>query len=154
MDNIEEEVHSIDGVFDVKEEETEEKPTLNDVPNIPAISTEPDEFEGIDVYNPKYIQKKVQYNSFLKALKKNDFTTAYMLAKALRISPDTIQNWLKTPKAIKIMQNDINEYVNKIRVAKDWKAQAYLLDKVTGADEVKQQTQTTLIGLTINIPKA
>jgi hypothetical protein len=104
----------------------------------------------ITTYNPKFIKLKIQYNAFIRALKKKDFTTAYMLAKALRVSPDTINLWSKTPKAIKIMQEDINYYVSRIKTARDWKASAYLLDKITNAED-KDNPTSLLIGLSINI---
>lgn len=149
MDNIEESLHSVDVLVE-KKEETSVNSTLNDVLNNPVGAID---YKEDQLYTPTHIKKKVEYNAFLRALKKNDFTTAYMMAKALRVSPETIAQWLRTPKAVKIMQTDIQFYVEKIKASKDWKASAYLLDKVTGADEVKQQAQTTLIGLTINLPK-
>lgn len=99
------------------------------------------------VHNPHHIKLKIQYNAFLKALKRQDFTTAYMMAKALNVSQQTISLWLRTPKAIKIMQQDINYYIQKIRAAKDWKAQAYLLDKITSGND--DNKPSSMIGLNI-----
>lgn len=104
-----------------------------------------------EVYNPAYIKKKIAYNAFLKALKRNNFTTGYMLSKALGVDPQTINLWCRTPKAIKIMQEDIDKYVNKISSAKDWKASAYLLDKITNTGEEDKSHATNLIGLSIVI---
>lgn len=104
-----------------------------------------------EVYNPAYIKKKIAYNAFLKALKRNNFTTAYMLSKALGVDPQTINLWSRTPKAIKIMQEDIDKYVNKIASAKDWKASAYLLDKITNSEDKDKPNQTNLVGLSIVI---
>jgi hypothetical protein len=86
----------------------------------------------------------------LRALKKKDFTTAYMLSKALKVSPEQMTKWLRTPKAIKIMQEDVGFYVEKIKKSKDWKASAYLLDKITGSNEDNKST-AVLVGLNINI---
>lgn len=105
----------------------------------------------VEVYNPSHIKKKIAYNAFLKALKRNNFTTGYMLSKALGVDPQTINLWCRTPKAIKIMQEDIDKYVDKISSAKDWKASAYLLDKITNADQEDKNHATNLIGLSIVI---
>ena len=124
---------------------------LNEVETGKIIKTDKTDnniFENIKVYKPTHIKKKIEYNAVLRALKKKDFTTAYMLAKTLRVSPEQVNKWLRTPKAIKIMQEDVNYYVTKIKKSKDWKASAYLLDKVTGVDDVKANA-STMIGLNI-----
>lgn len=87
------------------------------------------------------IVKKKQYRAFVKLVKEGKFTTAMVSAKILGVSRPTIAEWLKTPKVSKAMQYDINNYVGKIQQSKDWKAQAYLLDKLEGNKEEQETKQ-------------
>jgi len=109
--------------------------------------------EDIKIYKPTHIKKKIEYNAVLRALKKRSFTTAYMLAKTLHVSTNQVYAWLKTPKAIKIMQDDIDYYVSRIKASKDWKASAYLLDHITGTTDKATNANQQMVGLSIVVQK-
>lgn len=88
--------------------------------------------------NSKMIYKKKQYRQFLKLIKDNKFTTAMLTSKILGVDRSTVTSWLQTPKAIKELNNTIDSYVSDIAKAKDWKAKAYLIDKVEGTKEKEE----------------
>lgn len=76
------------------------------------------------------IRKKRAYKIFLKLIKENKYTSAYATAKILGIQPLTIAKWMQTKQAIEAMNSKVSEYVSKIEASPDWKAQAYLFDKI------------------------
>ncbi len=80
------------------------------------------------------ITKKKQYKQFYKLVKAGKFTTAILSAKTIGVTRQTIGEWLDTPIIQKALQEDVDEYVRKIKTSQDWKASAYLLDKVTDKD--------------------
>ena len=78
--------------------------------------------------------KVIKYRKFIKILQSQGYTTARLMAKTLEVNDHTILKWLKTSKAQLALENDINSYVKTIQSSKDWKAHAYLLDKVTNKE--------------------
>lgn len=135
----------MESVEKTEKKEEEEKPI-----NIVEVEREEKDHYDLIVKQPSHIKKKIEYNAFLRALKKKNFTTAILMAKALRVSPNTIENWLKTPKAVKIVQEDIEYYIDRIRKSNDWEASKYLLDKIVPQDIPISQSNT-LVGLNIII---
>lgn len=79
--------------------------------------------------------KKKEYRRFIKLIKEGKYTTAIMTAKILGVTRQTISVWLQTPRAIQAMNEEVNQYVAKIKSSNDWKASAYLLDRITPEDE-------------------
>ena len=100
--------------------------------NTPQTQSVMDESEGIDL---AYIKKKKEYRAFIKLVKTGKITSAVMVAKALRVNPKTIGEWMNTPKIRAILNSEINSYVSSIASTPDWKAKAYLLDKLTDNKE-------------------
>lgn len=92
------------------------------------------------------IRKKREYKAFMKLIKQGKYTSAYMTSKLLGVDKNTILQWLHTPKVLEVMNNEIDSYVSRINVSKDWKAQAYLLDKLEGTDSTKD-TQVSINNL-------
>ena len=74
-----------------------------------------------------------------RLLKQGKYTSAILTSKILGIDRSTILEWLQTPLAIKEMHEEVNTYIGKISTSKDWKAQAYILDKTLG-DDSKEKT--------------
>ena len=87
------------------------------------------------------IVKKKQYRQFVAMVRQGKFTSAMVTAKILGVSRPTIAEWLQTKKVQKAMQYDVNNYISKIQSSKDWKAQAYLLDKLEGTKEEEETKQ-------------
>ena len=118
-------------VLEVKENNqniTENKNITNSIVN--------DNFQGKELQR---IVLKKQYKLFLKLIKSNKFTTAMVTAKILGVTRQTIQEWLKTPLALRSMNETINNYISDISVSKDWKAKAYLLDKIEDKQDKQEQ---------------
>ena len=97
------------------------------------------------------IRKKREYKAFMKLIKQGKYTSAYMTSKILGVDKGTIQSWLHTPKVLECMDSEINNYISKISVSKDWKAQAYLLDKVTHEDSKEESTTSLQNLIQINV---
>ncbi len=93
------------------------------------------------------IRKKKEYKRFIKLVKEGKYTTAIISARLLQVDKTTILQWLKTPLVIKAMDYEVNNYVEKIQSSKDWKAHAYLLDKLEAnkEEESKQKDLQQLI---------
>jgi hypothetical protein len=85
------------------------------------------------------IRKKREYKAFMKLVKQGKYTSAYVSSKLLGVDKNTILEWLHTPKVIECMNTEIDSFVSRINVSKDWKAQAYLLDKVIDNDKDTEQ---------------
>jgi len=98
------------------------------------------------------IRKKRAYKVFLRLIKENKYTSAYATAKILGIQPLTIAKWLQTKPAIEAMNNKVSEYVAKIEASPDWKAQAYLMDKIM-PNEDKPNTAIQIIMPTLQDTK-
>lgn len=98
-----------------------------------------------------FIRKKRVYNSFIRLIKKGKFTSALLTAKALNIDKHTIYKWLNTKRVQDALNKEVENYVDNISSSKDWKAQAYLLDKATQQDkeDTKQVDITNLIQVNV-----
>ena len=90
---------------------------------------------------PQRINKTKEYKTFIKLIKKDKFTTAMYTAKLLGVTRQTIATWLRTPSVIKAMNSTIEEYIEDIEQSKDWKAKAYLMDKLEGNKEEQDSKQ-------------
>lgn len=123
---------------------TEQKPinTIETVQNniIPPVSN-----------NELIIKKKKQYRQFIRLIKQGKFTTAMLTSKILGVQRNTIMEWLETRQAKEAMSLEVNTFVDKISNAKDWKAQAYLLDKVIDNDKQSEHTTTLNSLIQINV---
>jgi hypothetical protein len=97
--------------------------------------TKENEYESIQNGTSNKIYKKSKYTKLIKLIKLGNFVSVRITAQAIGISPQTMQEWLKTPSIIEAIREEIDCYVNKIRTNTDWKAQAYLLDKITKTEE-------------------
>ena len=89
---------------------------------------------------PQYVRKKWTLIKFKRMITKGGFVSARLTAKTLGVDKRTIEGWLQLPVIQKALASDINEYTKNIRKSKDWKAQAYLLDKVIDQDDTKGST--------------
>ena len=92
--------------------------------------------------NEPHIRKKRQYKAFMKLIKEKKYTTALLTSRHLGVDRSTIQAWLDTKVVRAVMESEYNDYIDKIQVSKDWKAQAYLLDKLEDRDNLKDTTVT------------
>jgi len=90
------------------------------------------------------VRNKRAYKIFLRLIKENKYTSAYATAKILNIAPQTIAKWLQTKPAINALEQKVSDYVSKIEASPDWKAQAYLMDKIMPNEE-KQNTAIQII---------
>lgn len=93
------------------------------------------------------IRKKREYKAFLRLIKQGKYTSAQITSKLLGVDRSTILEWLHTPMVLQCMNEEVEGYVSKISSSKDWKAQAYLLDKVIDNDSKSEQSNTTLTNL-------
>jgi len=80
------------------------------------------------------MKKKKEFKRFIKLIKAGKFTSAVVTADILGVSRQTISLWLSHPIAQKAMNEEVEQYINKIKGSRDWKASAYLLDKITAKD--------------------
>jgi len=134
------------------ENKTEDKIITAELPQetIEKIEEKEEKMLSTPINEPKFIRKKKEFRIFKKLIKDGKFTTAYITAKALKLDYTTVAGWLNIPSIRKQLNKEVDQYVNKISVNKDWKASAYLLDKITDA-EIKTPSTSTMIGLSINI---
>lgn len=91
--------------------------------------------------NVNYIRQKRIYKRFLKLIKGKNVVNGVIMADILGITRQTVYSWLDTPKAIQILQDNINTLTSKIQDNKDWKASAYLLDKLYDNKEKEEHKQ-------------
>lgn len=89
---------------------------------------------------PQYVRKKWTLVKFKRMIKKGGFISARLTAKALGVDKRTIEKWLQLPAVQRELASSISLYTKNIQKSKDWKAHAYLLEKVTGLDEEKSPT--------------
>jgi hypothetical protein len=82
-----------------------------------------------------FIRKKRQYRMFIKLVREGKYTSARLVSKALGVDNNTVLSWLNTKRVQACMDKEISNYVSRIAGSKDWKAQAYLLDKAIGQDK-------------------
>lgn len=141
----------------------DEKPPINNVLEAKAIENANNSGEISAVTAPSLInqnpqdnkmiliRKKREYKAFMKLIKQGKYTSAQITSKVLGVDRSTILEWLHTPKVLEVMNNEINEYVGKISSSKDWKAQAYLLDKVIDNDKQSEHTTTLNSLIQINV---
>lgn len=90
---------------------------------------------GEKVVHLAYVRKKREYRIFIKMIKAGKISKAIATAKMIGVSYNTVREWLKTPAAIRASEDSIDKYIQIIESSKDWKAAAYLLDKITGDSE-------------------
>lgn len=103
-----------------------------------SASTAPSQSSIMNNDTPEIqIRKKAQYRSFMKLIKEKKYTTAVMTSKILGVERNTLTSWLQTKKVRELMQSTYNGYIDDISTSKDWKAKAYLLDKLEDKDAIK-----------------
>lgn len=125
-----------------KEPETITPKEIIKAPETPAIETKKENTIVVNgIEKEIFIRKKRQYRAFIKMVKQGKVTSALVAARILGVSHLTIREWLQTKKVMEAMENDVASYVEKIQVSKDWKAQAYLLDKLQGSKEEEEKQQ-------------
>jgi hypothetical protein len=114
-----------------------------------AIS--PNSNEIIDTGKPlAFLRKKREYRQFLKLIKSKKTIPATILAQTLGVNIITIREWLNTPRALEVLASDINYHLNYISKSKDWKAHAWVIDRISPQDKTTTNIQVnTLDGLTI-----
>ncbi|OGK19008.1 hypothetical protein A3D80_03520 [Candidatus Roizmanbacteria bacterium RIFCSPHIGHO2_02_FULL_40_13b] len=95
-----------------------------------------------------FIRLKREYKAFTSLVKDGKFTTAMISARILGVSRATIAEWLKTPRIQQAMDEEVDNYISKIKEVKDWKASAYLLDKLDN-DKGKESGITDLSQLIV-----
>lgn len=78
-----------------------------------------------------YIRNKRAHTAFKRYVAKGKYTTAQAAALACGVDPSTIRTWLSTKTIIDIMSSEVDAYIDKIASAQDWKAQQYLLERVS-----------------------
>lgn len=76
------------------------------------------------------VYKTRQYGLLKKMIKEGKFTSVRMTARAIGVRPETIQSWLSSPSIMKLVAEEMNSYVSDIKQSKDWKAKAYLIDRL------------------------
>ena len=79
---------------------------------------------------PQYVKKKMTLLKFKRMIKKGSFVSARLSAKILKVDKRTIEQWLLLPVIQEVLASEVHDFTSKIRKSKDWKAQAYLLDKI------------------------
>ena len=87
--------------------------------------------------------KNRQYKKFIKLIKENKFTNAVITAKILGVNRITIMRWLQTPMIQNALSNELDDRINAIKDSPDWKAHAYLIDKIS--DDKSDTTPQNII---------
>jgi len=95
------------------------------------------------------IKKKIAYNRLIGMVKRGEYVTARLTAKALGISFNTVCSYINTKKLQEVAQENIGKYVDRIQKAgiKDWKASDRLLQYAMGAAEEKNTTNNNVINV-------
>ena len=112
----------------------------------PQIVTKPTQNTSVVVtqndnsLDNSFIRKKWTFQKFKRLIKKGSYTSARLAAKALGVDRRTILDWENRPEILNLLQQDVHEFTSKIRKNKDWKAQAYLLDKITDTEDKEDKT--------------
>lgn len=96
-----------------------------------------------------FIRKKWTYQKFKRLIKRGSYTSARMTAKILGVDKRTILEWENRKEIQELLRMDVEHFVSRIKKAKDWKASAYLLDKIEDKDNNINTTVNILEGLTI-----
>lgn len=140
-----------------KKDIVQTKPIIDQIPkelekiedniNPSIVGQTPEEEKGIQLQR---IVKKRQYRACIKLIKEGKFTSARAVSRILNVDWKTVNNWIKTPKALKSVEEEVNTYISKIQSSNDWKAQAYLLDKLEGNRDEEVQGQTLQQMIVIN----
>lgn len=94
----------------------------------------------IDYLNNNITKNKKEYRAFIRLLKANKMTTGVLASQIIGVSRQTISKWLQTPLALKVLSDTLNNRIKVIEKSKDWKAHAYLIDKLVGKQEQEQST--------------
>jgi hypothetical protein len=71
---------------------------------------------------------------------KGGFVSARLTAQTLGVDKRTIEGWLQLPVIQRALASDINNFTKNIKKSKDWKAQAYLLEKAMAIQDEKDST--------------
>ncbi len=108
---------------------------LNNVENGQIIKQNPSQILSNEIPIDDHIHNKKAFRRFIKLIKEDKFTSAIITARTLGIGRATVYHWLSRPKVQELLEGTIDQYVSKIEKSKDWKAQAYLLDKLTPQDK-------------------
>jgi hypothetical protein len=106
-----------------------------------------DNIQTIDKPAITKVMKKKQYRQFYKMVKQGKFTTALLSARILNVDRHTIAKWLETPKIKEAMERELQFNVDQIRANKDWKANAYLIDKISPDKENQTNNQNIITNI-------
>jgi hypothetical protein len=98
-----------------------------------------------------YLRKRKEYARFKQLIRQGRYTTGVLASKACGVSRETITTWLNTKEVHDLFIQTADLYVSRIEVSKDWKAQAYLLDKITGIEASNNPNNQQMIGLVVNV---
>jgi len=101
------------------------------------------------IINKPIIRKKRPYRQFLRLIKRRKAITAIVMADILGVNRQTVSEWLQTPQAQMILNEQVDYHIDKISEAKDWKAHAHLIDLAKGKQETTNIQINNLDGLTI-----
>jgi len=110
--------------------------TLSEVePNV-QIADESNSKVAPNVTNVLEVRKnKKEFRIFLKLIKSGKLTTAIMASKVVGVSRQTIGKWLQTKSAKALLDKELDDRLSTISKSKDWKAHAYIIDKITEEDK-------------------
>jgi hypothetical protein len=90
------------------------------------------------------IRNKKAYKRFIKLIKTGKFTSAILSSKVIGVQRNTIMEWMKTKAVLDCMNEEVSNYIGKIQGNKDWKAQAYLLDRVLDDKDKENNVSTDM----------
>ena len=91
-----------------------------------------------------YIKNKRGYAAFKRYVAKGKYTSAQAAAIACGVDPSTIRTWLQTKSVIDVMSAEVDAYIDKIASAQDWKAQQYLLERVSPTIKEEKSFNTAI----------
>lgn len=97
------------------------------------------------------VYKKREFKAFKKLIREGKYTSAIISSKLLGVDKGTILKWIHMPSVLALQQTEINNYVSDIAHSKDWKAKAYLLDKLEDKDNTKDTPITLNNLIQINV---
>ena len=100
--------------------------------------------ENKNLQAPQFVKKKWTLLKFKRMILKGNFTSARLTAKILGVDKRTIEQWLHLPVIQSALASEINNFTSKIGKSKDWKAQAYLLDKIIDDDKDREESKQDL----------
>lgn len=89
------------------------------------------------------VYKRRAYGLLKKLIHEGKFSSLRMCARTIGVRPETVQSWLKMPEIQRLLADDIDIHIQAIERSKDWKAHAYLLERLIG--EMKQTGRTTSV---------